>query len=330
MQAYLEKFAHFDFGPRPFELRQMGEGALKAMIERRYHGFHEFETEIRSRCPTMKLKETPITADGIALDSFREVAAYEGILLHVGVDPSEILIHQEFLHAGKRAFPDFIIRNVVVEVIMYARESESRRSIEYFKKLRAKIALYDDAGFQAVEIHPQEVVNAECRTKLIAAIAARLGTAVTYRGSGRSMREHGYWSRENIRKDVGALAKSLGHFPSFRELDDHGIGSAKKALKQYPRELLAEELDYSLKKKSDGFWSEEKILEACASVSGVSFPSRRMLEDHPEVLAAMKNSAHTMNDWRRRFRTFIQSRQLLENAPLFVGNESPGTTGCVR
>jgi len=304
-EAYLQKFADFDFGPRPFELRQMGEGALKAMIERKYGGFHQFETAIRARYPSMNFKEKPVTANGIALDSFREVAAYEGILLHLGVEPEEILIHHEFCHAGGRAFPDFIIRSVVVEVVMYARENESRRSIEYFKRLRAKIAMYLDAGFQAVEIRPHEVVNADRRAELISAIAAKLGTEVTFNGSGRSMREHGYWSPENVRKEVEALAGELGHFPSFRELQDHDIGSAKKALNQYPREVLAEELDYTLKKASHGYWSDEKILEACQSLSGKVFPSRGVLERHKTLLSAMKNSPHSMDDWRHLFEAFI-------------------------
>ncbi|MEW9525947.1 hypothetical protein MRBLRH8O_003809 [Agrobacterium radiobacter] len=312
--AYVQKFAHFAFGPRPFELRQMGEGALKAMIERKYGGFHRFEAKIRARCPGMNFKEKPVTANGIALDSFREVAAYEGILLNLGVEPEEILIHQEFSHTGKRAFPDFIIRNVVVEVVMYARENESQRSLDYFKRLRAKIALYLEAGFQVVEIHPHEVVNADRRAELISSIAAKLGTEGTVHGSGRSMREHGYWSPENVRKEVEALAATIGHFPSYRELDVHGIGSAKKALKQYPRERLAQELDYPLKKKSNGFWSVEKVLEACASLSGDTFPSRRMLEDHPELIAAMKNSVHSMNYWRQLFQAFVLSRRSLKDA----------------
>lgn len=304
-EAYLERFAHFDFGPRPFELRQMGEGALKAMIERKFGSFHKFEAVVRSRCSTMKFKEKPVTATGIALDSFREVAAYEGILLHLGVEPHEILIHQEFSYGGRRAFPDFIIRNVVVEVIMYGHENESQRSIEYFKKLNAKVAMYLEAGFEVVKVHPQEVVNADRRAALISTIAARLSMDVAYRGSGRSMREHGYWSRENVRKEIGELAAKLGHFPSYRELDDHGIGSAKKPLNQYPRELLAEELDYPLKKQSHGSWSEEKILRECESLSGETFPSRRMLEGRKALLAAMKNSPHTMDDWRRLFQVFI-------------------------
>lgn len=245
---------------------------------------------------------------------FREVAAYEGILLDLGVEPEEILIHHEFSHTGERAFPDFIIRNVVVEVVMYTRENESQRSLDYFKRLRAKIALYLEAGFQVVEIHPHEVVNADRRAELISSIAAKLGTEGTVHGSGRSMREHGYWSPENVRKEVEALAATIGHFPSYRELDVHGIGSAKKALKQYPRERLAQELDYPLKKKSNGFWSVEKVLEACACLSGDTFPSRRMLEDHPELLAAMKNSVHSMNYWRQLFQAFVLSRRSLKDA----------------
>ncbi|OWV69647.1 hypothetical protein ATY77_21010 [Rhizobium sp. R634] len=305
VQSYLEKFAHFDFGPRPFELRQMGEGALKAMIEARFGSFHKFEEAVRVRCPTMKFKEEPVTANGIALDSFREVAAYEGIMLQLGVDPDEILIHQKFPHARGRAFPDFIVRNVVVEVIMYSRENESQRSLDYFKKLRAKVALYIEAGFEVVEVHPQEVVNADRRAELISKIRAKLGTETFHRASGQSMREHGFWSRDNVRKEIAALTAKLGRFPTYRDLDAHKIGSAKNPLKRYPRELLAEELGYPVGKQSHGFWTEDKVLDECLKLSGETFPSRTILEENKTLLAAMKNSPLSMDDWRRLFEEYV-------------------------
>ncbi|CDZ54433.1 hypothetical protein [Neorhizobium galegae] len=309
VEAYLERFAHFDFGPRPFELRQMGEGALKAMIERRFGSFHKFEAVIRLRCPTMKFKEKPVTATGIALDSFREVAAYEGIMLHLGVDPVEILIHEKFPNPHVGAYPDFIVRNVVVEVVMYSRENESQRSLAYFKKLRAKVAAYIEAGFEVVEIHPQQVVNAGRRAEVISNIRAKLGTETMHQASGQSMREHGYWSRDSVRAEIAALTAKLGRFPTYRDLDAHNIGSARKGLQQYPRELLAEELGYPVKKQSHGFWTEEKVLKECERLGGGIFPSRSVLDTEKTLLAAMKNSPLKMKDWRRLFKEHLSRRK---------------------
>ena len=115
------------------------------------------------------------------------------------------------------------------------------------------------------------------------------------------MREHGYWTADNVRKEIAALATRLGRFPSFRDLDLHNIGSAKNPLIDYPRHVLAEELGYRLKKQSHGFWTEARVLKECQALGGVAFPSRSLLEEHKTLLAAMKNSNHTMDDWRHLF-----------------------------
>ena len=80
-------------------------------------------------------------------------------------------------------------------------------------------------------------------------------------GYSHVKRSSGYYTSENIKKEIRAIVQEIGHFPSHAELKNLGKTTLSNYLTKYGTSKMKEEFDIEENRKPDNYWKKWEYVE---------------------------------------------------------------------
>ena len=137
-------------------------------------------------------------------------------------------------------------------------------------------------------------------------------------GLNENKKPLGYWREwENVERELKNIIEEIGHFPSQKELNSHGIGALSNSVHKnfYGIVSVRERMGYEIIKRRDGYWTKETVYEEVLSLA-------RRLGHFPTHKERKKNDIATVDIYANKYFSSMQNLRDMVNEELKINENS--------